>query len=81
MVGRAEAPQGAPVSSKAGKTNSVRFHHQKIGLFGGGSNNHLLEAALWLRSQPTLTRYLPFLSTPQQISSRWPTTANASPKP
>ncbi|MCG1033771.1 ash family protein [Bacillus amyloliquefaciens] len=27
MVGRAEAPQGAPVSSKAGKTNSVRFHH------------------------------------------------------
>ncbi|EMJ4818524.1 ash family protein [Salmonella enterica subsp. enterica] len=27
MVGRAEASQDAPVSSKAGKTNSVRFHH------------------------------------------------------
>ncbi|EEO7344067.1 ash family protein [Salmonella enterica] len=27
MVGRAEASQDAPVSSKAGKTNSARFHH------------------------------------------------------
>ncbi|EMG9895660.1 hypothetical protein JJP89_24075 [Enterobacter hormaechei] len=27
MVGRAEASQNAPVSSKAGKTNSVRCHH------------------------------------------------------
>ncbi|EHM40261.1 hypothetical protein HMPREF0454_03555 [Hafnia alvei ATCC 51873] len=28
MVGRTGASQDAPVSSKAGKTNSVRFHHQ-----------------------------------------------------
>jgi hypothetical protein len=34
MVGWAGAPQGAPVSSMAGKTNSVQSITRKIGLFG-----------------------------------------------
>ncbi|MDY4381296.1 ash family protein [Pectobacterium brasiliense] len=36
MVGWAGAPQGAPVSDEAGKTNSVQSTTRKIGLFGGG---------------------------------------------
>ncbi|WP_420916642.1 hypothetical protein [Pectobacterium polaris] len=36
MVGWAGAPQGAPVSDEAGKTNSVQSTTCKIGLFGGG---------------------------------------------
>ncbi len=40
MVGWAGAPQGAPVSSMAGKTNSVQSITRKIGLFGGGLKSH-----------------------------------------
>lgn len=29
MVGWAGAPQGAPVANKAGKVNSVQFHHPR----------------------------------------------------
>ncbi|EIL8817670.1 ash family protein [Salmonella enterica] len=36
MVGWAGAPQGAPVANKAGKVNSVQFHHHEIDLSGGG---------------------------------------------
>jgi len=46
MVGRTVASQDAPVSGKAGKTNSVRFHHPQIGLFGSGLSLYLPEDAI-----------------------------------
>ncbi|WP_201765880.1 ash family protein [Dickeya dadantii] len=81
MVGWAGAPQGAPVSDEAGKTNSAQSTTRKIGLFGGGDFfTHSSETALWLPSLPRLTRYLPLPSAPPRISPCSPITANTSPK-
>ncbi|MFE8153316.1 ash family protein [Brenneria goodwinii] len=61
MVGWAGAPQGAPVSDEAGKTNSVQSTTRKIGLFGGGNIPHSSEAAT-MATIPTQTH--PLLTVP-----------------
>ena len=45
MVGCAGASSEAPVSLKAGKTNSAQFTTRQIGLCGGDLRNHFKEAA------------------------------------
>ncbi|WP_176582788.1 ash family protein [Leminorella grimontii] len=75
------APQGAPVSSGAGKANLVQFTTREISLSSGGNINPPLEAALWLQPLPKHTRCFLSLSAPQQISSHWPTATNSLLKP
>lgn len=61
MVGWTRAPQGAPVSSMAGKVNLVQSITRGIDLSGGGFKNHILEAAP-MATIPTQTH--PLLSVP-----------------
>ncbi|PWC21136.1 hypothetical protein DDT52_06250 [Brenneria roseae subsp. roseae] len=61
MVGWAGAPQGAPVSDEAGKTNSVQSTTRKIGLFGGGNIPYSSEAATMAT---TLNQTHPLLTVP-----------------
>ncbi|MZG33373.1 hypothetical protein E4659_03300 [Dickeya dianthicola] len=60
MVGWAGAPQGAPVSDEAGKTNSAQSTTRKIGLFGGGDILYsliggYLMATITAQTHPLLT--------------------------
>lgn len=61
MVGWTRAPQGAPVSSMAGKVNLVQSTTRGIDLSGGGFKNHILEAAT-MATIPTQTH--PLLAVP-----------------
>ncbi|WP_193764583.1 ash family protein [Hafnia alvei] len=54
MVGWARAPQGAPVSSMAGKVNLAQSTTREIDLSGGGFRHHILEAAI-MATTPTQT--------------------------
>ncbi|MDR2263028.1 ash family protein [Enterobacter sp. CP102] len=46
MVGWTVAPQGAPVSDEAGRTNSVQPATSEVGPSGGGQLNYSSEAVL-----------------------------------
>lgn len=54
MVGWARAPQGAPVSSMAGKVNLAQSTTREIDLSGGGFRHHILEVAI-MATTPTQT--------------------------
>ncbi|EEF4970967.1 host cell division inhibitor Icd-like protein [Salmonella enterica] len=86
MVGCAGASSEAPVSIRAGKTNSAQSTTSKIGLFGGGFIPNRMETATWLLSQPRHNRqksFFPtfalFLKKPKLASTRlfWLYTGNA----
>ncbi|ENV4276776.1 ash family protein [Salmonella enterica] len=81
MVGWARAPQGAPVSSMAGKVNLVQSTTREIDLSGGGIKTTYWRLPLWLRSPPRHTRYLLFLSMPPRTLPSLPATAKTSLKP
>ena len=53
MVAQAGASSEAPVTIRAGKTNSAQSTTSKIGVFGGGFKTQIKEAAAMLATIPT----------------------------